>query len=66
MQGPKRRTYGVSVEPEAAGGSSARETSVLSRKELARELRRAAYQRAKQARAADPKHQALKEAAKES
>jgi hypothetical protein len=65
MQGPKRRSFGVSVEPEATGGGSARETSVLSRKELARELRRAAYQRAKQARAADPRHQAMKEAAKQ-
>jgi hypothetical protein len=42
-----------------------RDTSVISRKELARELRREAYQRAKKARAADPKHLALKEAAKQ-
>jgi hypothetical protein len=42
-----------------------RDTSVISRKELARELRREAYQRAKKARAVDPKHLALKEAAKQ-
>lgn len=44
--------------------ASAPERSVLSRKELARELRRRAYQRAKQARAEDPRHLAMKEAAK--
>jgi len=38
--------------------------TLLSRKELARELRRQAYQKAKRARAADPKHLAMKEAAK--
>ena len=36
----------------------------LSRKELARQLRRQAYQRAKERRAADPRHIALKEAMK--
>lgn len=35
-----------------------------SQKELARELRRQAYQRAKERRAADPRHIELKEAAK--
>lgn len=45
--------------------SRARDTSVISRKELARELRREAYQRAKKARAVDPRHLALKEAAKQ-
>ncbi len=38
---------------------------VLSRQELARERRRAAYQRAKEWRANDPRHLAAKEAAKE-
>ena len=47
------------------GRPRTRDTSVISRKELARELRREAYQRAKKARAADPKHLALKEAAKQ-
>lgn len=48
------------------GGSSgsAAETSVISRKELARQYRRQAYQRAKAARAIDPKHLAMKEAVK--
>jgi hypothetical protein len=54
---------------ESLAGSEARprtrDTSVISRKELARELRREAYQRAKKARAVDPKHLALKEAAKQ-
>ena len=39
--------------------------TVISRKELARELRRQAYQRAKQARAVDPRYQAMKERAKQ-
>lgn len=38
---------------------------MISRKELARELRRQAYQRAKQARASDPRHLAMKERAKQ-
>lgn len=37
---------------------------ILSRKELAKEQRREAYQKAKQRRATDPRHLALKEAAK--
>jgi hypothetical protein len=40
-------------------------TEVISRKEHARLLRRQAYQRAKQLRAKDPKHLALKEALKQ-
>jgi hypothetical protein len=44
----------------AADGSR----SVISRKELARQLRRQAYQKAKAQRAVDPKHLAMKEAAK--
>lgn len=61
---------GMSAEDdsEASGhrgeGSGAGLREVISRKELARQLRRQAYQRAKAARAADPKHLALKEAAK--
>jgi hypothetical protein len=47
-------------EARAADGSR----SVISRKELAREMRRQAYQKAKAQRAADPKHLAMKEAAK--
>jgi len=39
-------------------------TSVISRKELGRQLRRQAYQKAKAYRAKDPKYLALKEAAK--
>ena len=38
---------------------------VLSRKELAKEQRRTAYQRAKERRATDPRYLAMKEAAKE-
>jgi hypothetical protein len=38
---------------------------ILSRKELAKELRRNAYQRAKERRAKDPRFIAMKEAAKE-
>lgn len=41
------------------------ERRILSRKELARELRRAAYQKAKERRASDPRYLAMKEAAKE-
>jgi hypothetical protein len=40
-------------------------TEVISRKEHARLLRRQAYQRAKQLRATDPRHLALKEALKQ-
>jgi hypothetical protein len=39
--------------------------SILSRKELARELRRQAYQKAKLARANDPRHLAMKERARQ-
>jgi hypothetical protein len=53
-----------SARETSARDASARDTSVLSRKELARELRRQAYQRAKQARATDPRHLAMKQAAK--
>jgi cytochrome c5 len=42
-----------------------RERRVLSRKELAREQRRAIYQRVKEWRATDPRHLAMKEAAKQ-
>jgi hypothetical protein len=70
MEGPKKRyptlspttTPGHDEEPTREG--TVRGTSVLSRKEFARELRRQAYQRAKQARATDPRHLAMKEAAK--
>jgi hypothetical protein len=37
----------------------------LSRKEFARQLRRQAYQKAKERRASDPKHIAMKEVAKQ-
>lgn len=40
------------------------ERRVLSRKELAKEMRRAAYKKAKEQRAQDPRHLAMKEAAK--
>jgi hypothetical protein len=42
-----------------------KERRVLSRKELAREQRRAMYQRAKEWRATDPRYLAMKEAAKQ-
>jgi hypothetical protein len=45
-------------------GGSAATTSVISRKELGRQLRRQAYQKAKAYRAKDPKYLALKETAK--
>jgi hypothetical protein len=51
-------------EDAAFAEQAAPERTVLSRKELARELRRQAYRRAKQARAEDPRHLAMKEAAK--
>ncbi len=38
---------------------------ILTRKELAKEQRQAAYQRAKEQRASDPRYQAMKQAAKE-
>lgn len=41
------------------------ERRILTRKELAREQRREAYQRAKEQRAKDPRYLAMKEAAKE-
>jgi hypothetical protein len=57
------------AETGAASGSegwaSAAATSVISRKELARVRQREAYQRAKQARAIDPRHIAMKEAVKQ-
>jgi hypothetical protein len=58
MEGPRSRS--AVREARAADGSR----SVISRKELARELRRQAYQKAKARRAEDPKHLAMKEAAK--
>lgn len=58
MEGPRSRS--AMREARAADGSR----SVISRKELARELRRQAYQKAKARRAEDPKHLAMKEAAK--
>jgi hypothetical protein len=66
MEGPKKRYPSLSpaATDEAPREAAVRETSVISRKELAREYRRQAYQRAKQARATDPKHLAMKEAAK--
>ena len=51
----------IKFTPDSDDTSSPR---VLSRKELAREFRRAAYQRAKKQRASDPKVLAMKEAAK--
>jgi hypothetical protein len=59
---------GAAAAGGLAGGEAGprtRDTSVISRKELARELRREAYQRAKKARAVDPRHLALKEVAKQ-
>jgi hypothetical protein len=66
MEGPKKRYPSLSpvATDEAPREPAGRETSVISRKELARELRRQAYQRAKQARATDPRHLAMKEAVK--
>jgi hypothetical protein len=58
MEGPRSRS--AVREARAPDGSR----SVISRKELARELRRQAYQKAKARRAEDPKHLAMKEAAK--
>lgn len=58
MEGPRSRA--AMREARAADGSR----SVISRKELARQLRREAYQKAKAQRAADPKNLAMKEAAK--
>lgn len=58
MEGPRSRSD--MREARAADGSR----SVISRKELARQLRRQAYQKAKARRAEDPKHLAMKEAAK--
>jgi hypothetical protein len=56
---PKKRGVGSSEEPAENG------REIISRKELARQLRRQAYQRAKAARAVDPKHLALKEVVKQ-
>jgi hypothetical protein len=55
------------VPPERPGilRRTAATTEVISRKEHARILRRQAYQRAKQIRATDPKHLAMKEALKQ-
>ncbi len=55
---------GAHTSRAAGPGASVAETHVVSRKELARQYRRQAYQRAKQARATDPKHLAMKEAVK--
>jgi len=72
MEKPRKR-FGLSLlgGSDASGGDAGNEESsgaavreVISRKELARQLRRQAYQRAKAARATDPKHLAMKEAAK--
>jgi hypothetical protein len=60
LRGQRASDGGAPGEAESGG-----ERVILSRKELARELRREAYQRAKRARAADPRQQALKEKAKE-
>ena len=76
MEGPRKRSFGSwlgsSSQSGGAGGEEAEQAApeaptrtVISRKELARELRRQAYQRAKQARANDPRHQAMKERAKQ-
>ncbi len=54
-----------SVDQSGAPLADDAERRVLSRKELAREHRRAVYQRAKQWRASDPRQLALKEAAKQ-
>jgi hypothetical protein len=51
------------AEVDSRAGQAAT-TSVISRKELGRQLRRQAYQKAKAYRAKDPKYLALKEAAK--
>ncbi len=77
MEPPERRWAVSSVDtadtPGAEGASSlgapamgggAATRSVISRKELARDLRRQAYQRAKAWRAADPKQIEMKAAAK--
>ena len=78
MEGPRKR-FGSLFNGVAPGGADAEDASslaetaagqaptrtVISRKELARELRRQAYQRAKQARANDPRHLAMKERAKQ-
>lgn len=72
MEGPRKRHLGsLSSGPLQGNGdeegvaNEAPTRTVISRKELARELRRQAYQRAKQARANDPRHQAMKERAKQ-
>lgn len=67
MEGPKKRCFEALPEAENEGESpgGAPTRSVLSRKELGRELRRQAYQRAKEARAKDPRHLAMKERAKQ-
>ncbi|HTM44640.1 MAG TPA: hypothetical protein VL137_06770 [Polyangiaceae bacterium] len=49
----------------SAKAKSGDDSRVLSRKELAREMRRAAYRRAKEQRATDPRFIAMKAAAKE-
>jgi hypothetical protein len=69
MDGPKKRwdftsLDGCASSSEATPEPSAPERSVLSRKELARELRRQAYRKAKLARAEDPRQLAMKEVAK--
>jgi hypothetical protein len=58
LSSPEQASVGEMVE-------SVVEREVISRKELARQFRRQAYQRAKAARAIDPKHLAMKEVAKQ-
>jgi hypothetical protein len=72
VEGPKKRGIGSYSSELSSGGASSPGNSsevgvreVISRKELGRQLRRQAYQRAKAARAIDPKHLAMKEAAKQ-
>jgi len=71
MEGPRKRwavlggkAAGDQAASEEANGSVDGSRSILSRKELARELRRQAYRKAKEARANDPRQQALKERAR--
>ncbi len=69
MEKPKKRGVTLSREPSAdeppADEPPGVQREVISRKELARQFRRQAYQRAKAARAVDPKHLALKEVVKQ-
>jgi hypothetical protein len=75
MEGPKKHRFllskaGLNIGDSDVGEGAApepevSERSVVSRKELGRELRRQAYQRAKKARAEDPRHLAMKEVVKQ-